>query len=64
MDVGNRAADPMSALAGLIVPYPTRSEAGKRAAGSFYTAKLFSERTKALVRLLGWLSRSENSRTL
>jgi pyruvate/2-oxoglutarate dehydrogenase complex dihydrolipoamide dehydrogenase (E3) component len=55
---------PLSALAGLIVPYPTRSEAGKRAAGSFYTAKLFSERTKALVRLLGRLSRPEKSRTV
>jgi pyruvate/2-oxoglutarate dehydrogenase complex dihydrolipoamide dehydrogenase (E3) component len=55
---------PLSALAGLIVPYPTRSEAGKRAAGSFYTARLFSDRTKALVRFLGWLSRVENSRTL
>ncbi len=55
---------PMSALAGLIVPYPTRSEAGKRAAGSFYTTKLFSERTKALVRFLARLPRFEQSRTL
>jgi pyruvate/2-oxoglutarate dehydrogenase complex dihydrolipoamide dehydrogenase (E3) component len=55
---------PLSALAGLIVPYPTRSEAGKRAAGSYYTARLFSERTKTLVRLLGRLSRAETSRTL
>jgi pyruvate/2-oxoglutarate dehydrogenase complex dihydrolipoamide dehydrogenase (E3) component len=46
---------PLSALAGLIVPYPTRSEAGKRAAGSFFATKLFSARTKALVRFLGWL---------
>ena len=46
---------PISALAGMIVPYPTRSEAGKRAAGSFFTARLFSDRTKALVRLLGRL---------
>src|ERR1700722_1885407 len=46
---------PLSALAGLIAPYPTRSEAGKRAAGSFFSARLFSERTKALVRLLGRL---------
>ncbi len=46
---------PLSALAGLIAPYPTRSEAGKRAAGSFFTAKLFSERTKFVVRLLGRL---------
>ena len=43
---------PLSALAGLIVPYPTRSEAGKRAAGSYYAPKLFAPRTKSLVRLL------------
>jgi pyruvate/2-oxoglutarate dehydrogenase complex dihydrolipoamide dehydrogenase (E3) component len=55
---------PLSVLAGLILPYPTRSEAGKRAAGSFYTARLFSDRTKALVRFLGRLPRLENSRTL
>nr|WP_294523677.1 FAD-dependent oxidoreductase [uncultured Rhodopila sp.] len=42
----------VSALAGLIVPYPTRSEAAKRAAGSFFAARLFSARTKALVRFL------------
>jgi len=45
---------PLSTLAGLIVPYPTRSEAGKRAAGSFFAAKLFAPRTKTLVR---WLAR-------
>jgi pyruvate/2-oxoglutarate dehydrogenase complex dihydrolipoamide dehydrogenase (E3) component len=45
----------LSALAGMIVPYPTRSEAGKRAAGSFFTEKLFSERTRTLVRWLGRL---------
>ena len=46
---------PLSALAGLIAPYPTRSEAGKRAAATFFTARLFSDRTKALVRLLSKL---------
>ena len=46
---------PLSALAGMIAPYPTRSEAGKRAAGSYFAAQLFSARTKALVRFLGWL---------
>jgi pyruvate/2-oxoglutarate dehydrogenase complex dihydrolipoamide dehydrogenase (E3) component len=46
---------PLSALAGMIVPYPTRSEAGKRAIGSYFTPKLFSARTRMLVRLLGWL---------
>jgi pyruvate/2-oxoglutarate dehydrogenase complex dihydrolipoamide dehydrogenase (E3) component len=42
----------LSVLAGLIVPYPTRSEAARRAAGSFFAARLFSARTKALVRFL------------
>jgi pyruvate/2-oxoglutarate dehydrogenase complex dihydrolipoamide dehydrogenase (E3) component len=46
---------PVSALAGLIVPYPSRSEAGKRAAGNFYIPKLFSDRTRKLVRVLSWL---------
>ncbi|HVY15455.1 MAG TPA: FAD-dependent oxidoreductase, partial [Rhodopila sp.] len=46
---------PVSALAGLVVPYPTRSEAGKRAAGSFYTPALFSDRTRKLVKALSWL---------
>jgi pyruvate/2-oxoglutarate dehydrogenase complex dihydrolipoamide dehydrogenase (E3) component len=45
----------LSALAGLIVPYPTRSEAAKRAASSFFAPKLFSARTKALVRFLSRL---------
>jgi pyruvate/2-oxoglutarate dehydrogenase complex dihydrolipoamide dehydrogenase (E3) component len=42
----------IGALANLVVPYPTRGEAGKRAAGSFYTPTLFSVRTRRLVRLL------------
>jgi pyruvate/2-oxoglutarate dehydrogenase complex dihydrolipoamide dehydrogenase (E3) component len=42
----------ISALANLVVPYPTRGEAGKRAAGSYYTPTLFSPRTRRLVRLL------------
>jgi pyruvate/2-oxoglutarate dehydrogenase complex dihydrolipoamide dehydrogenase (E3) component len=42
----------IGAVASLIVPYPTRSEAGKRAAGSFYTPTLFGPRTRRLVRLL------------
>jgi pyruvate/2-oxoglutarate dehydrogenase complex dihydrolipoamide dehydrogenase (E3) component len=45
----------LSALAGLIVPYPTRSEAAKRAVGSFFAPRLFSARTKALVRFLSRL---------
>jgi len=45
----------ISALANLIVPYPTRGEASKRAAGSYYTPTLFSARTRRLVRLLARL---------
>ncbi len=45
----------VGALAGMVVPYPTRAEAGKRAAGSFYDARLFSGRTRAVVRALGRL---------
>jgi pyruvate/2-oxoglutarate dehydrogenase complex dihydrolipoamide dehydrogenase (E3) component len=44
----------IGAVANMIAPYPTLGEAGKRAAGSFYTGKLFSERTRKLVRLLSW----------
>ena len=42
----------IGAMANLIVPYPTRGEASKRAAGSYYTPWLFSARTRRLVRLL------------
>ncbi len=45
----------IGAMAGLIAPYPTLGEIGKRAAGSFYAAKLFSERSRKLVRLLARL---------
>ena len=45
----------LAKLAGLIAPYPTRSEAGKRAVGSHFLATLFSDRTRKLVRLLGRL---------
>ena len=41
-------------VAGLTLPYPTLAEAGKRAAGSFYTPTLFGERTRRLVRFLRW----------
>ena len=43
---------PIRDMASLILPYPTLSEAGKRAAGEWYTASLFSGRTRRLVRLL------------
>ena len=42
----------IGALANLVVPYPTRGEAGKRAAGSFYTPTLFSPWTRRIVRFL------------
>ena len=45
----------LAALASLIVPYPTRAEAGKRAAGNYFVPRLFSSRTKSLVRLLARL---------
>jgi len=39
-------------MAQMITPYPTFGEVSKRAAGSFYTASLFSERTRKIVRFL------------
>ena len=42
----------VSQLASYIAPYPTLGEAGKRAAGSFYTPALFSDRTRRVVRFL------------
>ena len=45
----------IGALANLIVPYPTRGEAGKRAAAAFYTPALFSPRTRRIVRFLAQL---------
>jgi pyruvate/2-oxoglutarate dehydrogenase complex dihydrolipoamide dehydrogenase (E3) component len=44
----------IGALATLAAPYPTLGEASKRAAGSFYTPKLFTKRTRRLVRFLRW----------
>ncbi|MDE2472182.1 MAG: NAD(P)/FAD-dependent oxidoreductase, partial [Bradyrhizobium sp.] len=46
----------LSALTGLILPYPTRGEISKSAASGFYAPKLFSAWPKRLVRLLLWLS--------
>lgn len=42
----------LSAMAGMIAPYPTLGEAGKRAAGVWYEAALFSPTMRALVRML------------
>jgi pyruvate/2-oxoglutarate dehydrogenase complex dihydrolipoamide dehydrogenase (E3) component len=44
----------IGAIASMIAPYPTLGEAGKRAAGAFYTPKLFSGQTRGLVRFLSW----------
>ncbi|MGP1397214.1 MAG: dihydrolipoyl dehydrogenase family protein [Inquilinaceae bacterium] len=45
----------IGAIANMIAPYPTLGEASKRAAGSFYTPRLFSDRTRRIVRLLARL---------
>ncbi len=46
---------PLSALAGAILPYPTRAEAAKRAVVSSFAPRLFSARTKAIVGMLSRL---------
>ncbi len=48
---------PISAMAGVIAPYPTRGEASKRAAGDYYTPTLFGPRTRKIVGLLSFLRR-------
>jgi pyruvate/2-oxoglutarate dehydrogenase complex dihydrolipoamide dehydrogenase (E3) component len=45
----------IGAVANVIAPYPTLGEVSKRAAGSYYTPKLFSDRTRWLVRQLARL---------
>ena len=42
----------IGAFAGMIAPYPTLGEAGKRAAGSYFIPKLFTDRTRRIVRFL------------
>jgi len=42
----------IGAMASMIAPYPTLSEASKRIAGSFYTATLYGQRMQKLVRFL------------
>lgn len=44
----------LSQMASTIVPYPTRSEASKRVASAYFTPRLFSDRTRTLVR---WIQR-------
>lgn len=45
----------IGAVATMIAPYPTLGEIGKRAAGGFYTPRLFGAGTRRLVRLLARL---------
>lgn len=45
----------IGAMAGIIAPYPTLAEVNKRAAGDYYTAALFSNRTRWIVKLLSKL---------
>jgi len=42
----------IGAIASMVAPYPTLGEVSKRAAGSFFTPSLFSEKTKKFVRFL------------
>jgi pyruvate/2-oxoglutarate dehydrogenase complex dihydrolipoamide dehydrogenase (E3) component len=42
----------LSKLTGMIAPYPTRGEIGKRLAGQWYSPALFSDRTRLLAGLL------------
>ncbi|MDE0993981.1 MAG: FAD-dependent oxidoreductase [Rhodospirillales bacterium] len=41
-------------IAQMIAPYPSLSEISKRAASSYYTSSLFSEKTRKIVRFLSW----------
>ena len=45
----------LSAVAGLVAPYPTLSEISKRAAGAYYAPGLFSRRARLAVKLLSLL---------
>jgi pyruvate/2-oxoglutarate dehydrogenase complex dihydrolipoamide dehydrogenase (E3) component len=47
----------ISAMAGVIAPYPTRGEASKRAAGDYYTPTLFSARTRKIIKFLSLFRR-------
>lgn len=46
----------LSAVAGMIAPYPTLAEISKRAAGNYYAPRLFSSRVRGVVRFVQrWL---------
>ena len=47
----------ISALAGVVAPYPTRGEVSKRAAGDYFSPTLFSARTRRIIRFLSWFRR-------
>lgn len=42
----------IGAVAGVVLPYPTLSEVSKRAAGSYYTPRLFGAFTRRIVDLV------------
>ncbi|GAK32468.1 dihydrolipoamide dehydrogenase [Iodidimonas nitroreducens] len=42
----------VSAVAGMIAPYPTLGEINKRVAGAYFTDRLFSDRMKKIVRFI------------
>lgn len=42
----------IGAIANMVAPYPTLGEAGKRAAGQYFTPSLFGDRTRKIVRFL------------
>jgi pyruvate/2-oxoglutarate dehydrogenase complex dihydrolipoamide dehydrogenase (E3) component len=46
---------PLSAMAGLVVPYPTLSDISRKAASNHYAPLLFSRGTRLLVKLLAGL---------
>lgn len=47
-----RRKAPLSALVNMVLPYPTRAEAGKRSAGTLFIDRLSATRTWLLVRAL------------
>lgn len=46
----------IGSMANVISPYPTFGEVSKRAASSYYTASLFSDRTRKIVKWLSFLT--------
>ena len=47
----------ISAMAGVVSPYPTRGEASKRAAGDYYTPSLFGPRMRKMIKVLSLFRR-------